>query len=555
MRVISKLLLVFSLAGFITACPETTTAVGKLEVNIIGLPSGNANVTVTGPGGFSQALTGTKTLTDLTPGQYAVAATNVVVGGTSYGATVTGSPATVTAGGSSSVSVVYGTLRAITGKVINGAGKALTTASLLGTDMTVKLLGSTEQTLVVPNGGGFTLNNVPAKYSLVVLISNQYGRSATVYQDLTREDPTLTILQGQFGDSTSPGPTSSTSVAGKITGGSGFNATSTAETTVALAFPKAVNVFSSSFFSINPITGDYSTGGSWLGNNTPVDATLHALQFSTDANGKITAYSGYGQQPVTLTPQGPVDPGQPIPTPFQQDVALKAVTTGNAKGAITWPNGLISPQYQISTTLQFSDSSPANLPLLRLNSVPSTLNTAPTAYDQLVPMIAGSKLFQRALITGSSSQSSPNAAVKSVIWKPVTPGSVIDLVVPAPIGLTSPAPGANTITKNTNFSWDTYPNGIYVLSTIGPVQSQNPIRIQVVTAKASSTVPDLGAEFGLLKNTSYGWNVEAIGPYSSIDAATGTGGLILPNIYSGSFLPVSDIGYATAASRLFTTAP
>jgi hypothetical protein len=88
MRTIFKLLLV-ALASLFTACPaqekvvqEKTVTVGKLEVKISGLPSGtNASVNVTGPAGFKQTLTVTKTLADLTPGPYEVVAANVTAAG------------------------------------------------------------------------------------------------------------------------------------------------------------------------------------------------------------------------------------------------------------------------------------------------------------------------------------------------------------------------------------------------------------------------------------------------------------------------------------------
>lgn len=81
---------------------------GSLGVTIAGLPGGaQASVTVSGPDGFSQALTASATLIELTPGNYTVSASDVTHEGVVYGATVTGSPATVTAGSTASASVTY----------------------------------------------------------------------------------------------------------------------------------------------------------------------------------------------------------------------------------------------------------------------------------------------------------------------------------------------------------------------------------------------------------------------------------------------------------------
>jgi hypothetical protein len=557
MRIVFKSLFLLSLA-IISACSQSS--VGTLEVKISGLPSGtNASVTATASGGFSQVLTATKTLADLTPGSYAVVAANVTAGGKNYGATVTGSPATVTAGTSSSVNVVYGPLRTITGKVVNGAGQPLTATSLSGAILNVQLLGSA--TKIAPDAtGNFTLTDVPATYSLAVLISSQFGKSATVYQDLTRADPTLTILQGQFGGSSSPAPTSSASLEGKITGGSGFNANSSVTTSLLLALPKAVSLFFSGGISfVDPATGGYSTGTSWLGNG-PVAATINALQFSTDINGKITAYSGYGQQAVTLTPQGPisVDPGQPIPTPttIKQDVALGAINAGNVNGTIAWPTGVTEPQYVTLTTLLFPGSNQSKLDLFKPNGTVPSLTTAPAGYDQLVPQITGAKFIQMVAIHEKSNGGVLGALVKSAVWKLVTPGIASNLAVPAPIGLATPVNGANQISRNTSFSWSTYSGGVHILSVAGPAQSQNQTQVQVITSKSSTTVPDLGADFAWSKDSNYSWRAEAVGPYSSIDAATDAGGLILPLSNGGSGPPVlSDASYAGSAVRLFTTAP
>ena len=60
-------------------------ASGSLAVAVTGLPAGaDGAVTVTGPGGFSRALTATTTITRLVPGSYTVTAAGVTQGGTSY---------------------------------------------------------------------------------------------------------------------------------------------------------------------------------------------------------------------------------------------------------------------------------------------------------------------------------------------------------------------------------------------------------------------------------------------------------------------------------------
>ena len=90
---------------FDVTCSATT---GGLEVTIVGLPAGaNAAVTVTGPGGYAQPLTASRTLADLEPGSYTLAAAEVTSGGTRYTATPASRTVAVPAGGTKQATVTY----------------------------------------------------------------------------------------------------------------------------------------------------------------------------------------------------------------------------------------------------------------------------------------------------------------------------------------------------------------------------------------------------------------------------------------------------------------
>lgn len=82
------------LAGDTLELPVTyALASGAIATTVSGLPNGvNANITITGPNSYSRTLTGTQTITGLTPGSYTVTAASVTSGGVSY----TASPATRT---------------------------------------------------------------------------------------------------------------------------------------------------------------------------------------------------------------------------------------------------------------------------------------------------------------------------------------------------------------------------------------------------------------------------------------------------------------------------
>lgn len=106
--ILSALVVLFGLllGACDTATPGgQTPTTGSLQVSVSG--ANPADVTVSGPDGFQRALTASSTLDGLVPGTYEVTADQVTDGDRSYGATVTGSPATVEAGKSATATVQY----------------------------------------------------------------------------------------------------------------------------------------------------------------------------------------------------------------------------------------------------------------------------------------------------------------------------------------------------------------------------------------------------------------------------------------------------------------
>lgn len=92
--------------AFAVSCAATT---GSLAITISGLSAGiSGAVTVTGPNGYNQLLTGTGTLTALAPGTYQVTAADVVAGGITYAATPAQQPIEVSANATAEATVGYG---------------------------------------------------------------------------------------------------------------------------------------------------------------------------------------------------------------------------------------------------------------------------------------------------------------------------------------------------------------------------------------------------------------------------------------------------------------
>ncbi|HTL05637.1 MAG TPA: M66 family metalloprotease [Gemmatimonadales bacterium] len=85
-----------------------TATSGSLNLSVSGLPGGTAaNVSVTGPAGYAQTLSGSQLLQGLAPGSYSVSAAAVSSGGTSYSASPASQNLTLNAGAMTAAAVSY----------------------------------------------------------------------------------------------------------------------------------------------------------------------------------------------------------------------------------------------------------------------------------------------------------------------------------------------------------------------------------------------------------------------------------------------------------------
>jgi len=180
-------LLLLLLAAACGGGGSTGPSSGSLAVSVSGLPGGSgADITVTGPEGFSRAVTGSTTLAGLTPGSYQVAA-EVVSSGTQL---FTPSPSSQTVGVSAgdtpaSASVAY--------QAASGSLTISVTGLPAGTDPAITVTGPGGYNQSVTAAG--TLGGLaPGSYTVTALAvsdgANQYSpspssQSVTVETDAT----------------------------------------------------------------------------------------------------------------------------------------------------------------------------------------------------------------------------------------------------------------------------------------------------------------------------------------------------------------------------------
>ena len=157
----------------------TGPSTGSLAVTVSGLPGGaSAAVNVVGPGGFSRALTGSQTLSGLTPGSYTVAADLVSSGGDLYSGTPETQAVTVAEGSTPApaqvtYAVTSGNLTITVAGLPGGAAAALDVTGPDGFDQAVT--GS--QTLTGLGPGNYTITASP-----VSAAGSQYTPSPATQQ-------------------------------------------------------------------------------------------------------------------------------------------------------------------------------------------------------------------------------------------------------------------------------------------------------------------------------------------------------------------------------------
>jgi hypothetical protein len=166
-----------------TASAPTT---GALNVQVGGnLPGGtNPDVLVTGPGGFSQVVTGSQTLTGLAPGTYTVTTREVITPDRDHGASGSATQElVVTAGNTTMAAVTYATLRRLLRTSFKDAAPGTTTTVTYTQNGTPRTATTTSTDVKLPLGD-HTVSSAPQTVG---------GRT---YQPTPTAPAILTVLDG-----------------------------------------------------------------------------------------------------------------------------------------------------------------------------------------------------------------------------------------------------------------------------------------------------------------------------------------------------------------------
>jgi len=298
-----------------------TASDGALHLTASGVPSGETGaVAVTGPNGYADswnAPSGTTAISiiQLPPGSYSVTAADITVSSSSdvYHATITGSPASVTAGATANVGVAYArTTNHLTVTINNpsstGANVTVTGPGISATPLnaTATLTGLADGTYTITAGniasGGVTY--VPNLTSQTVTLSGGQNGSATV--TYTQQQATTASLNVAIS-----GLQNGTAASVEVTGTSAtnFDQVLTAGGTLSGLQPDTYTI------TVHPVSG---THYSYTGTASPSSVTLAAGDSPT-VNVTYTATDGA----LNMTVSG-------LPTNTAAGVQLAPYPSGSA---------------------------------------------------------------------------------------------------------------------------------------------------------------------------------------------------------------------------------
>ena len=315
--------------------------------------------------------------------------------------------------------------------------------------------------------GNFSANEITSPYQLVIVQTDQ--KFAQVYQGVTRPDPIVLVAVS----SSSPEKKSTVTVS--------FTGTGTGYGLMDIA-PYATNLNGGATGSVGTPGTSYTTDLRWK-EPTSLQANICAMLYQ-NTDGVATTINAFGQ-----TDGVSIQDGQ---TP-NFNVIMKPVPTKIITGSVTAPAGF-AVNYKV---LGFVCGSKT------LNrSYPFTFDkSAATSFSYVTPVTTNS-LYVTALAT----QGEASVYIQQFGVAPDASG--INLVLPQPMLLNSPANNAVGINASTSFSWSPTTVGASQMS-LTP-SSPGPLSFSIITSGASATVPDLSAiGYPLPKGVKYNWLVRA----------------------------------------------
>jgi hypothetical protein len=504
---------------------------GSLTVTVNGLPGGvGASITVTGPGGFNQAVTATSTLTGLLPGSYTVAASNVSSGGQTYNASPTTQNATVAAGATATAPVNYagilGNLAVTITGLPGGASAAVTVTGPGGFNQSL----TATQTLVGLTAGTYTVTAANVSSGGTTYLPSPTSQTASVSAGTTANRSVSYTATGALTVSVSGLPGGALASI-TVTGPGGYNQSVTATTTLTVLAPgsytvAAGNVSSGgSTYGPTPTTQNVSVTGGATASASVSYAILSGVTLNLQIDGMyltqaaakydgttpvITGRDGYlrvfvkANQANTATPT--------VRVRFYSGAVLQQTSTINAPGASvptavtegTWtsswnilvPAALVQPNLRIladvdpTNAIAETDDTDNSFPT---SGTPATIDvrTVPTWNVRFVPVLQSANGLQGNVTAGNQAQ---------FLAEPLKLLPVAAYNADIRAVYTTSAPALQS--GNGNGAWGTILNEVWALRS---ADGSNRYYYGVVKVSYGGGVAGIGYVGGGI-NTSLGWD-------------------------------------------------
>ena len=458
----------------LSVSPNATTVIaGGTAVSFTATLSnatGTVSWTLTGPGSISPS---NGTTTSYTPPAAVASATT---------ATLTASAAGLT--GSSTITINPLAAITVAGVVVDGSLRKFPGVSVF--------IGA--QRTVTDANGHFSIANVTPPYDLTALATNTRPggppKAASLFKGLTRTDPEILVFLH---------PTSTENkgtLTGTVTGGDALG--TVGETTVvswgSTQTPPGFQFQTSQSLDIN--SSPYSLDVTWDAALSSITGNMHVLQWAQDNRLLPSSYKGYAVKTGVQVAAGG--------TTNDVNLAMSAPGTSSVGGSVTVPPGVtVTGKF---AGLSFDDT--AQIPLAHELS-------PGTSFSYLYPNITGAT----AVVFVSGEANADGALVQAQVSAIALGTTNVSIALPSPISLIMPADSATNIGTDVDFSWTAVSGGnvVYTFEVQGPSGWY-----AVFTTATSTRIPDLAAQgMGLPSATAYGWSVEAVGPYATVDSAAG----------------------------------
>lgn len=372
-------------------------------------------------------------------------------------------------------------------------------------------IASQDVTAITDSAGRFTLKGLSVPYDLTAWSAS--GQWMHVYRGLTSSDLTLTPQA----DLSAPAARTTT-VSGTLVG----EAIPVENDQFVMVCLEGMHGLAARCDRVGPTESSFSLTAQWYG-DTNLATTLHVLHVELDASAVPAAYPGYATLAVDLTDgvplalTDPIDLGEPLET---TSVALT-----------------VQAQDTIGQTIAAVEVAP------NLGIKVMSFNDPETNYDVAMPVIPG---------VSYTFLSTTN--LNGLAWVEVETETEVNLVVPAPPEIQSPAPDATGVTTATEFTATNPPGGPLTWIWTGAS-----LMLAVTSMDTTVNMPD-PSEYGFEIPGGVTMSVQVLAS-SGASGDAGTSTLddyftsILYVLFDGSEDYEGSGSVAISASPQFTTAP